>query len=74
MVAELTGKEAALFVMSGTQGNQLAIMAHRNFLTKHAYYEVITDGDAHIYVEECAGIAVHSRSQGILLHSAVCHD
>ena len=29
-VADLFGKEAALFVTSGTQGNAVAIMAHTN--------------------------------------------
>ena len=43
-VAELLGKEAALFVPSGTMGNQLAIRAHA-----HAGDQVVLEDGAHIY-------------------------
>lgn len=62
-MAAMTGKDAGLFVLSGTMGNQLALMAHRHFLTKHAYYEVVADAKSHIYVEENAGLAIHGRFQ-----------
>lgn len=50
--AEMFGKEAALFVTSGTQGNQLAVMTH----TKHGD-EIILEAEAHIYLYETGGIA-----------------
>lgn len=50
--AELFGKEAALFVTSGTQGNQLAIMCH----ARHGE-EIILEAESHIYMYETAGIA-----------------
>lgn len=51
--AELTGKEAGLFVASGTMGNQTAIMTH----TQRGD-EVICEAEAHIYFYEVAGMAV----------------
>ncbi|GAA0488160.1 low-specificity L-threonine aldolase [Salinibacillus aidingensis] len=50
--AEVTGKEAALFVTSGTQGNQLAVLTH----TKPGQ-EIILEEDAHIYKFEGAAIS-----------------
>ncbi len=50
--ANLFGKEAALFVTSGTQGNQLAVMCH----TRHGE-EIILEAESHIYLYETAGIA-----------------
>lgn len=50
--AEMFGKEAALFVTSGTQGNQLAVMGH----TKHGD-EIILEAEAHIYLYETGGVA-----------------
>lgn len=50
--AEIFGKEAALFVTSGTQGNQLAVMSH----TRHGD-EVILEAESHIFLYESAGIA-----------------
>jgi threonine aldolase len=55
IAAEMVGKEAALFVPSGTMGNQIAIMAH----TKRGD-EVILESEAHIYYYEVGGIAVLS--------------
>ncbi|MDQ0254955.1 threonine aldolase [Evansella vedderi] len=45
--ANLFGKEAALFVTSGTQGNQAAILAH----TKPGQ-EIIMDNEAHVFLYE----------------------
>jgi threonine aldolase len=53
--AEILGKEAALFVASGTMGNQIAIRAHTN-----PGEEVIVEGHAHIYEFEMAAMAAVS--------------
>jgi threonine aldolase len=53
--AEIFRKEAALFVPSGTMGNQIAIRVHTN-----PGQEVITEGHAHIYEFEMAAMAVIS--------------
>ncbi len=53
--AEIFGKEAALFVASGTMGNQIAIRVHTN-----PGEEVITEGNAHIYEFEMAAMAAVS--------------
>ncbi|QHS23659.1 low-specificity L-threonine aldolase [Virgibacillus sp. MSP4-1] len=50
--AEITGKEAALFVTSGTQGNQLAVLTHTR-----PGQEMILEEDAHIYKFEGAAIS-----------------
>jgi threonine aldolase len=51
--AELTGKEAALFVPSGTFGNQLALFTHCN-----RGDEVILGEDCHIVVHEVGASSV----------------
>ncbi|HEY2155762.1 MAG TPA: low-specificity L-threonine aldolase [Isosphaeraceae bacterium] len=50
--AELLGKEAALFVPSGTMANQIAIGVHCS-----PGDEVLCSGTAHVYVWEGGGIA-----------------
>lgn len=45
--AELTGKEAALFVTSGTQGNQVAVASHCV-----PGQEIILEADAHLFLYE----------------------
>jgi threonine aldolase len=50
--AALLGKEAALFVISGTMGNLVSVLAH----TRHGQ-EVIVERDAHIYWTEVAGLS-----------------
>jgi threonine aldolase len=52
--AELLGKEAALFVPSGTMANQIAI----GVLTRPGD-ELLCDSTAHVYVWEAGGIARH---------------
>ena len=52
--AELLGKEAALFVPSGTMANQIAIGVHTR-----PGDELLCDPTAHVYVWECGGIARH---------------
>ncbi len=59
-VATLAGKEAALFVPSGTMGNQLAV----NVLTRPAD-EVLLEADSHIFFYEQGGLAANS---GCLAH------
>ncbi|MFG6118702.1 low-specificity L-threonine aldolase [Thalassobacillus sp. B23F22_16] len=50
--AEMLGKEAALFVTSGTQGNQIAILTHCK-----PGDEVILEQDAHLFVYEGAAMS-----------------
>src|SRR5258706_8266477 len=59
-VASLAGKEAALFVPSGTMGNQLAVHVQ----TRPAD-EVLLEAESHIYFYEQGGIAANS---GCLAH------
>lgn len=51
--AEMLGKEAGLFVTSGTQGNAVSILAH----TQRGD-EIILEERSHIYVNEVGGLAV----------------
>ena len=55
LAAELTGKEAALFVVSGTMGNQLAINTHTN-----RGDEIIVGSGSHIKNYEVGAAAVIS--------------
>src|SRR5512146_2720052 len=50
--AQLLGKEAGLFVISGTMGNLVSILAHTR-----PGQEVILERDAHIYRSEVGGIS-----------------
>lgn len=52
-VAKLLGKEAGLFVTSGTQSNLCAMLAHCN-----RGEEVITGDKYHVYVDEAGGASV----------------
>ncbi|MBI1794852.1 MAG: low-specificity L-threonine aldolase [Chloroflexi bacterium] len=70
MAAEMLGKEAALFVPSGTMGNLLALLAHCQ-----RGEEVIVGDQSHIYLNEAGGMAalggmqacpVKNRSDGTL--------
>jgi threonine aldolase len=51
--AEMTGKEAAVFVSGGTMGNLTAVFAHRR-----GGAEIITDRNAHMARSEFSGISV----------------
>jgi threonine aldolase len=57
-VAEILGKEAALFVPSGSMGNQLCIKTHTQ-----AGDEVIAEADAHVFQYETGGAAFLSAVQ-----------
>ncbi len=63
MVAEMFGKEAALFCPSGTMTNQIAICAHTNPLD-----EVICEINSHVYQYETGGYAYNARVAVSLLH------
>ncbi len=56
--AHLVGKEAALFVASGTMGNQVAVLAHTG-----RGNEVIVDAESHIFYYEVGAPAVLSAVQ-----------
>ena len=58
LAADKVGKEAALFVPTGTMGNQLALLAHTN-----RGQEVILEDWAHIYRYEVGGLAFLSGLQ-----------
>jgi threonine aldolase len=53
LAAEIMGKEAGLFVTSGTQGNAVSVLSH----TQRGD-EVILEARSHIYVNEVGGLAV----------------
>ena len=56
--AEVVGKEAALFVPSGTMGNQIAAKTHTE-----AGQEVLVEEESHIYKWELGGLAQHGDLQ-----------
>jgi len=64
--AEIFGKEAALFVPSGTMGNQIAVRLHTQ-----PGQEVIIEERSHMFNLEMAGMAVIS---GALAHPIRCAD
>lgn len=61
--AEMFGMEAAIFCVSGTQTNQIAINVH-----VQPGGEVITNVDSHIYKYEGGGIAKNSGASVRLIH------
>ncbi|KPV74289.1 uncharacterized protein RHOBADRAFT_16035, partial [Rhodotorula graminis WP1] len=65
-VAQMAGKEAGLFCVSGTLSNQLAIRTH---LTLATPANVVTDSRAHVHVSEAGGISFHSQAP---VHSVFC--
>ncbi|WP_371363259.1 L-allo-threonine aldolase [Sporomusa rhizae] len=58
LAAQMTGKEAGLFVTSGTQGNQIAAMVH----TKKCD-EIICEATSHIFGSETGGIGALAGAQ-----------
>jgi threonine aldolase len=60
-MARIFGKEAAVFVPSGTMANQLAVRSH----LKQPPYSILCDHRAHIYECEAGGLALHSGAQVI---------
>ena len=57
-VAKKCNKDRALFCVSGTMTNQLALRAQLN-----ALQSLICDSRAHIYEYEAGGVAYHSQAQ-----------
>jgi threonine aldolase len=57
-VADILGMEAALFVPSGTMGNQVAARTH----TERGQ-EVVCERESHVYKWELGGLAQHSQLQ-----------
>ncbi|OUM61730.1 hypothetical protein PIROE2DRAFT_67519 [Piromyces sp. E2] len=55
-VAELAGKEAAMFVASGIMSNQLALRSH----LQTPPHSVLCDARSHIFNLECGGVAIHA--------------
>lgn len=64
LTASITGKEAALFVPSGTMGNQIAVKVH----TKPGD-EVIMEEQCHIFTYEAGGLGAISGVQNRLVPS-----
>ncbi|TIA96477.1 hypothetical protein E3P94_03314 [Wallemia ichthyophaga] len=58
-IARMTGKQAAMFCVSGTMSNQVGLRTH---LTQPPH-SVLCDAHAHIYKYETGGVAFHSQAQ-----------
>ncbi|KAL1880410.1 Threonine aldolase [Paecilomyces lecythidis] len=65
-VARLTGMEDALFMLSGTMGNQIGVRVHLN----QPPHSVLCDYRAHVYAEEGSGLAVLSQAMVTPIHPA----
>jgi threonine aldolase len=57
-VAEVLGTEAALFVPTGTMGNQVAARTHTD-----RGHEVLCERESHVYRWELAGLVQHAQLQ-----------
>ncbi|KDQ54723.1 hypothetical protein JAAARDRAFT_196140 [Jaapia argillacea MUCL 33604] len=68
-VAKITGKEAGLFMASGTMSNQIALRTH----LKQPPYSVLCDYRAHINKYEAGGLAFHSGAPMITVLPANGH-
>lgn len=66
LAAELSGKEAALFLPSGTMGNQVAVMTH----TRRGD-DVVCGKNSHIFVHEVGAAAILS---GVTLNTVESED
>lgn len=58
LAAKMTGKEAGLFVTSGTQGNQISAMVHTQKCD-----EIICEATSHIFGSETGGIGALAGAQ-----------
>ncbi|KAK9466425.1 pyridoxal phosphate-dependent transferase [Lipomyces arxii] len=63
-VAEMCGKPAGLFVVSGTMGNQLCLRAHLH----QPPYSILCDYRSHVYTHEAAGLAMLSQAMVTPVH------
>ena len=68
-IAQLTGHEAALLVMSGTMGNQVALRTH---LTSPPF-SVVCDYRSHIVKYEAGGVSMISGAMTIPIHPSNNH-
>ncbi|KAH9947653.1 pyridoxal phosphate-dependent transferase [Amylocystis lapponica] len=68
-MAKITGKEAALFVPSGTMSNQLALRTH----LQQPPYSVLSDHRSHIARYEAGGTAFHSGAHLECVHPSNGH-
>ncbi|KAF5337421.1 hypothetical protein D9611_003239 [Ephemerocybe angulata] len=68
-VAKITGKEAALFVSSGTASNQIALRTH----LQQPPYSVLVDQRSHINKYEAGGTAFHSGAHLITVSPSNKH-
>lgn len=57
-VADMTGKEAGLFCVSGTLSNQICLRVN----LKQPPYSILCDYRAHVYVHEAGGMATLSQA------------
>lgn len=57
-VAELVGKEAGLFCVTGTLSNQIGLRSH----LFQPPYSIMCDYRAHVYTHEAAGLAILSQA------------
>lgn len=64
MVAELTGKEAAVFLPSGTMCNQIAMLVHCR-----PGDEIIGSAETHVFTSEGAGASVLAGAQTLWIPS-----
>lgn len=58
LAAEVLGKEAALFVTSGTQGNQIAVLTYTR-----PSDEIILEADSHLFYYEAGAVAAFAGVQ-----------
>lgn len=65
-IARLTGMEGALFMLSGTMGNQIGVRVHLN----QPPHSVLCDYRAHVYAEEGSGLAALSQAMVTPVHPA----
>ncbi|KAJ5983042.1 Low-specificity L-threonine aldolase [Penicillium waksmanii] len=65
-IARLTGMEDALFMLSGTMGNQIGVRVHLN----QPPHSVLCDYRAHVYAEEGCGLAILSQAMVTPVHPA----
>ncbi|CAL5866822.1 uncharacterized protein PFLUO_LOCUS1033 [Penicillium psychrofluorescens] len=65
-IARLTGMEDAIFMLSGTMGNQIGVRVHLN----QPPHSVLCDYRAHVYAEEGSGLAVLSQAMVTPVHPA----
>lgn len=70
IVAQLCGKEDALFVCSGTMGNQIALRVHTHFSKQAVFPSVVFDKEAHAGYEELGGAVVNARVMPVFVHRA----